>query len=184
MVHVKDFSVAGAFAYSGSTMKLRLALSTHGGGGSIAIPGATLDIIVVGPRGVYIKADEKSWQKLLAGSKPEAQLLANRWIKIPPSNSGVSAFAQLTYSNQFMRQLLAGAPSLTEESGSHSWAGHRVTVLTDRAGDVLDIAATGAPYLLRLVGTGSSAGSVVFSKFGSTSLPKAPPNATVLPGTK
>ncbi len=184
MLHAKDFYVSGNLAYSGATMQLRLAMSPHGGGGSIGVPGATLDIVVPGTKYVFIKADEKSWATLAPGNKGEAQLLANRWIKVPPSNTGFADFAKLTFSTQFVPQLLGGAPALTIAAGAHKWQGRPVTQLTDSTGDVLDIAATGAPYLLHLEGKGSSAGQMTFGQFGTVSLPKAPANAITLPGTK
>ena len=183
MLHVKDFYVSGSLGRSGATMQLHLAMSPHGGGGSIGVPGATLDIIVSGAKKVFIKADAKSWEQLTSGNKGEAQLLANRWIRVPASNVGFADFAKLTVSTQFIPQLLGGAPALTIAGGVHQWQGRPVTQLTDSAGDILDIAATGAPYLLRMVGNGGSAGQMTFSRFGTASLPNAPANAITLPGT-
>src|ERR1700722_1275520 len=102
MKHVKSFHVEGVIA----PLTMNLSLSATGGGGSITESGATLEIVVAKGT-VYIKADAKSWAKL-TGSKSIGNLVANKWIKAPASNSDFSDFADLTITTDFAGQVFSG----------------------------------------------------------------------------
>jgi hypothetical protein len=175
MVHVKSFHIEGTI----SPLTLNLSLSAKGGGGSISESGATLEIVVAN-KTIYIKADEKSWLKLTHEANV-AKAVANKWIKAPASNSDFADFADLTISKDFASQIFQGDTGLKVVPGTKQVNGSAAVELTDSEGDALYVAASGAPYVLRITGTGSSAGSLNFSDFGDAPIPAVPTNAISLP---
>jgi hypothetical protein len=181
MLGAKNFHTLGHFNDGGTLTSLNLSMSPSGGGGSVQLPGVTMDLVVAAHT-VYVKADEKSWLKL-TGSQPTAQLVADRWIKAPASNADFASFAQLTNSKTFITQLLSGQPKFSRLPNTGSWGGHKAVVLTDPQGDKLYIAEGTLPYLLHLQGQGrGSSGFVTFSDFGKAPMPPVPANAISLPG--
>jgi hypothetical protein len=177
MKNVKSFHVEGVIA----PLTMNLSLSATGGGGSITESGATLEIVVAKGT-VYIKADAKSWDKL-TGSKSIGNLVANKWIKAPASNSDFSDFADLTITKDFATQVFTGDKGLSVESRSKTIDGHSAVELTDGQGGSLYVAASGPSYVLRISGTGKSPGTLNFSDFGDAPLPAVPKNAISLPGS-
>jgi hypothetical protein len=175
MKTVKSFHVDGVVA----PLSMNLSLSATGGGGSITESGATLEIVVAKAT-VYIKADAKSWDKL-TGSKTVGNLVANKWIKAPASNSDFSDFADLTITTDFAKQVFSGDSGLSVVSTSTTINGRAAVELTDGHGGSLYVAATGPAYILRLSGTGTSKGTLNFSDFGDAPLPAVPKNAISLP---
>ena len=179
MSNASSFHVLGRVQAQG-TEAFNLSLSKTGGGGSVTVLGATMEIVVAKGT-LYIKANQKSWL-VLTKSKSTAQLVANRWIKIKATNSSFSDFASLTITKDFVSQFLGGGSSgLTKVPGTTNWDGHLAVVLTNSSGDKLYIADTGVPYILRVQGSGKS-GSLNFSDFNSAPMPPVPTNAISLPG--
>lgn len=178
MRDVKSFHVVGVEHINGTSFSL--SVSPKGGGGTVSVPGATLDL-VVSAGFVYIKADEQSWLKL-TGSQSTAQLVANRWIKAPVSNADFSGFADLTISGDFISGSVGVGTGLTKAPGTTTWDGTKAIVLSDQSGDKLYVAATGTPYILHVQAKGSE-GYLTFTDFGDAPIPAAPKNAIALPGT-
>jgi hypothetical protein len=180
MKGLKSFHVEGVF----STLTMDLSLSSKGGGGTITEGGATLHIVVA--KGwAYIKADEQSWLKLMgsAGSVAIAEELANKWIKVALSNADFADFADLTISGDFVKEVFNGHQSgLSVASGTTKINGQKAVQLSDGQGDFLYVANSAPHYILRVTGTGSSAGSLNFGDFGDAKLPSVPTNAISLPG--
>lgn len=180
MSNAKSFHVLGHIDFSGTAESLNLSLSRTGGGGTLEVSGATMQI-VVGKGTVYIKADAKSWLKLTK-SQSVAQLVADRWIRAPETNSDFASFAELTVTNRFVAALLSGAGKLTKVAGTSTVDGRAAVVLADSQGNKVYIAATGTPYLLRLQGGGgSSSGRLDFSDFGTAPMPSLPTHSITLP---
>jgi hypothetical protein len=181
MKDVKSFHVVGAVGSKASASSFSLSLSATGGGGDVSVPGATLKLVVAAGT-VYIRANEASWLKL-TGSRSTAELVANRWIKAPASNTDFSNFAALTITSDFVAEFFPGAGThLSKASGTVIWHKEKAILLTDPEGDSLYVAATGAPYVLYVQGK-SSQDSLTFSDFGDAQLPAVPANAITLPGT-
>lgn len=181
MLHVKDFHVQGDAVEGTAAITVDISLSHNGGGGTIAMPGVLMHIIVSG-KWAYVKADEKTWEKL-TGSKSLAQLVANRWIKAPKTSKDFADFVDLTVSDQFVAQLSSSltAGSVTKV-GTITWHGQKVVVLADRQGGKLYVADTGAPYIVYITGAKAhSSGSLTFSEFGTASLPAAPNRSISFP---
>jgi hypothetical protein len=182
MLEAKNFHTIGHFDDGGTLTSLNLTMSPGGGGGSVQLPGVTMEIVVAAHT-VYVKADEKSWLKL-TGSQPTAELVADRWIKAPASNADFSSFADLTNSKTFIAQVLSGQAKFSLLAAPARWGGYKAQVLTDPGGDRLYVAEGSTPYLLHIQGQGGgSSGYITFSDFGKAPMPSVPTNAISLPGT-
>jgi hypothetical protein len=178
MKNATSFHVQGTVHDQG-TESFNLSLSRTGGGGSVTVNGATLQIVVA-KNTLYIKADEESWYRL-TNSKSTAQLVANRWIKVPASSANFADFADLTIVKDFSSQFLTGVGKVSKLPGTVMFNGHKAFVITDSQADKLYIAATGTPYVLRVQGHGNT-GSLTFTEFGDAAMPATPTNAIPLPG--
>lgn len=178
-----DFLVTGRIVSSGSSMSLDLVMSVHGGGGTIGIPGATMDIIAAG-KDAYIKADVQTWLTLGAGTKKRASELARRWIRVPSTTNGFSYFTQLTYSNRFLKALFSGSAAFTKLNGAHRVHGEPIIVLASPRQGSIEVAARGKPYILRFASRSkdSSSGALNFSEFGTAHVPEPPAQYISLPG--
>ncbi len=181
MVQAKSFHVLGHADQQGTNISINVSMSPGRGGGSIKEPGVVMELVLA-KGSVYIKADEKSWLKL-TGSQATAELVANRWIEAPVTNTDFSSFADLADSRKFIGGL-TGQGHISKLSGTTTWKGHTTVVLVDATGSKLYIADTGAPYMLGVQDQGSAgAGSLDFTDFGDAPMPVVPTNALKLPGT-
>lgn len=181
MEHAKSFHVLGHETQGGTAISLNLSMSPGRGGGSIQLPGVTMEMVLAAGT-VYIKADEKSWLKL-TGSKATAGLVANRWIEAPVTNSDFSNFGQLADSRKFIGGL-TGQGKISKLSGTTTWEGQKAVVLVDATGNKLYIADTGAPYMLAIQDQGKGrTGSLKFTDFGDAPIPAVPTNAISLPSS-
>jgi hypothetical protein len=181
MLGAKSFHVRGDIDQGGEAISLNLSMSPSGGGGSVQLPGVTMQLVVAAHE-VYVKADEKSWLKLTR-SKSTAELVANRWIVAAASNPDFASFAELADSKTFMAQLTSGRPQFSKLPVTANWGGHKAIILTDNQGDRLYVVDGMPPYMLHLQGDGGgSSGYITFSDFGIAPLPSVPVNAITLPG--
>jgi len=181
MKHVKSFHVSGSDDQQGTVVSLNLSMSPGRGGGSIQLPGVTMELVLAAAT-VYIKADEKSWLKL-TGSKSTAALVANRWIDAPVTNSSFSSFGELADSTKFIGGL-TGQGKISRLPGTVTWDGRKTLVLVDATGSKLYIAGTGAPYMLDIQNKGSGeTGSLKFTDFGDAPMPAVPTHAFSLPSS-
>ncbi len=180
MLGAKNFHVRGVINDAGTATSLNLSMSPTGGGGSVQLPGVTMEIVVAAHE-VYIKADQKSWLKL-TGSQPTAELVADRWIKASASNADFSSFADLTDSKTFMAQLTSGWAEFSKLPATPNWGGHKSIILTDKQGDRVYVVDGPTPYMLHLQGQGGgSSGYMTFSDFASAPMPKVPADALSFP---
>jgi hypothetical protein len=182
MMGAKSFHVRGYIDQGGEAISLNLSMSPNGGGGTVQLPGVTMQLVVAAQK-VYVKADEKSWLKL-TGSKSTAELVANRWIEAPASNADFANFAQLADSKTFMAQLTSGNAKFSKVPATANWGGHKALVLKDNKGDRLYVADATKPYMLHLQGGGGgSSGYLTFSDFGTAPMPSVPANAISFPSS-
>lgn len=167
--------VAGTIHDAGQTIGVDLKVTGQGGGGTMTIQGARVDIIRSG-QSVYLRAPAAFYEKVGAG-KAAGQLLDGRWLKAPASTPDFRDLAQLTDLGQFVSQALK--PEGTVTKGAETTIdGQKAIELKDaKGGGSLYVAATGKPYPIEFKGTGSSSGSLKLSDWGSASAPKAPANA-------
>ncbi len=179
MKRAKSFHVTGHLDAGGTKELLNLSMSPSGGGGSVGLPGVTMQIIVMGTS-VYIKADEKSWLDL-THSQSTAALVAGRWIKAKRSNPDFRDFVNLTVSTSFIGQVTSGPATFSKLPATKVFDGRPAVVLTDNRGGKLYVADTGPAYFLYLQGSGQgSSGTMTFTDFGRAPMPAAPANAIPL----
>ncbi|HTT91000.1 MAG TPA: hypothetical protein VMF65_15705 [Acidimicrobiales bacterium] len=182
MLGAKNFHVVGSITQGGQDTTLNLTISPSGGGGSVGLPGVTMEIVVAG-HNVYVKADEKSWLKL-TGSKATAELVANRWIEAPASNADFADFAQLTDSKSFIDQVGSGKSQVSKFPVTARWGGRKAIILTDTEGDRLYVADGPTPYMLHIQGGSSGAsGYMTFTDFGTAPVPTIPVNPINFPNS-
>jgi hypothetical protein len=180
MEQISSFHVVGSVQSQGTTVTVNLSLGHGKGGGTIGLPGVTMDM-VLGGGFVYIKADKQSWLKL-TGSKSTAALVAGRWIKASVTSSDFGDFAQLADSKQFITGLKSQG-ALTRLPGTYTWDGHKSVVIEDSTHSELYIADTGTPYMLYLESPSKGkSGSITFADFGDAPIPAVPEKSITLPG--
>jgi hypothetical protein len=187
MSSVKDFHVSGRVAEGKQLIVLNMSMSKTGGGGSFQYNGATIEV-VVNRQYLYIKADAASWKILAANQvagQSVAQLLADKWLKVPVSNAQFSSFANFTFSTKFLPAITKGHNVELANHGLTTYGGRSAIELTDvQQNGRVYIAAASPHYLLGIVasGNGSSAGSIQFTDFGDAPMPATPTNAIAFPG--
>src|SRR5579875_17953 len=181
---VKDFHVSGRIVQGSQLVVLNLSMSKTGGGGSVQVKGATLEL-VDNQKYLYMKADAASWKIFSRGQAgaSAAQLLANKWLKVPVGNPSFSSFANFTFSDKFLAEMTAGKHRLVK-GGVTTYGGRPAVALTDtlRTGKIY-IALSSPHYLLGIAADNASGkGSVQFTDFGDAPMPATPLHAITLPG--
>jgi hypothetical protein len=170
--------IQGTIIKKAQRMSLNISSGNGSGGGIISTGPATINVIVVAPD-VYLNADAASWNTL-AKSTSAGQLLAGKWIQTTTTDENFGSFSKLLDPETLVQQITStgkitkgpvttfrGQPAIPLRDGAHN--------------GTLYVAATGQPYILGLVGSGSSKGStVIFSQYGTASIPSAPANPVSL----
>jgi hypothetical protein len=167
--------ISGTVKEDGKTMSLDL-VSGHGsGGGTIRRDGSTIRI-VVHPPNVYLKADAASWTKL-AGTPAAGQLLAGKWLQTTTDDSDFGSFAKLLDASALADGITS--TGAVTKGKTTTYRGKKAIPLVD--GDengTLYVAATGAPYILGVVGSGSKQGSEIrFTQYDTAKIPAEPSNS-------
>lgn len=186
MQGLKDFYVTGSIKEGAQTVSLQVALSAHGGGGTVSTQGATLNV-VANKKALYIKADKHSWQVMAGnatGSAAVVARLAGKWVKVPVTNASFGSFANFAFSTKFLGSVTAQKMTFTK-NGETTKEGRSAIVLKDSEGTNIYVAARSPHYLLGVAGTehgsDNASGKLKFSDFGSAALPATPVAALTLP---
>jgi hypothetical protein len=183
MLGATNFHVRGYIDQRGGPLSLNLSMSPNGGGGTIQLPGATVQV-VASAHEVFVKADEKSWLKL-TGSKATAELLANRWAEGAATDPNFTNLAALTNSKSFLAGLTSGPAKLSKLPVIAIWGGHEALILQDNRGDRLYVVDGTTPYMLHLQeGHGTASAYITFSDFGTAPMPFVPVKAIPFPAVK
>lgn len=163
--------IVGQVAESGSVTKFNLVAGHAQGGGTLTESGSTFDVVLHSPK-VYLKADKATWTKL--ENAAVAGLLANRWLQTTTANKEFVDLVQLVDIRGLISQLSPSGKLV--KGATTTFDGQSAIPLEDRgqAQGTLYVAATGAPYILGLVGSGADKGTLRFDKYGSAAVPKAP----------
>jgi hypothetical protein len=147
------------------------------GGGTIAIDGSPLDVIVDGGT-FFVKGDAGAWTKL-TGSTTQSQVLAGKWLKTDTGNPDFAPLAGLLTIPRLVTALGRGPiptkGSVTKEDG--------VAVLTLTTTDGTSyVATTGRPLLISSHGNGGSGGSgtLTYDQYNTAALPADPSGAVAL----
>jgi hypothetical protein len=175
---VSGYEAAGEVAVAGS--KVTFDFKVHGSdfAGSFVLDGSTIQVLAV--QGTfYIDAPEAALTTDFGISSVEAALLADRWLKVPSSES--ADFTDLTSVTDIAAQL-AHHGSLTA-GGTATIDGQQVVLVHDGSDSVLAVATSGPAYPVRITATGSSAGRADFSNWNGIAAVTAPPSPVSLPGS-
>lgn len=149
----------------------------QGATGSMTINGKKVDLIIVGGSG-YMKGDAAFWQQFggTAGAMI-AQLLQGKWLKFPVNNSQFHPIIAFSSAKAIFGQLKSGAGSQLTNDGATTYKGQSAVALNGGAKNgTLYVAATGTPYPVALVKTGSDGGTITFSAWNEPVTLTAPTN--------
>jgi hypothetical protein len=168
--------ISGTVTSGGKQTSLNIVSAQGSGGGTITTGGATISIVVVPPN-VYLKADNASWTKL-AGSAAAGQLLADKWLQTTTADQNFGSFAKLLDAGTLTQQITA--TGTVSKGGVTTFHGKQAVPLKSKKG-TLYVAAAGTPYILGIVGnTAKDGGQVLFTQYGSATVPSAPSDAVSL----
>jgi len=175
---VSGYEATGEVAVAGS--KVTFDFRVHGSdfAGSFVLDGSTIQVLAV--QGTfYIDAPEAALATDFGISSVEAELLADRWVEVPSSES--ADFTDLTSVTDIAAQL-AHHGSLTA-GGTATIDGQEVVLVHDGGDSVLAVATSGPAYPVRITATGSNAGRADFSNWNGIAPVTAPPSPISLPGS-
>jgi len=165
---------------SGEPMRITASLTDTGGClASIDDDGSGFQVIGTGDV-YYVKGDAAFWQAQGGSDDPDlAQALDGKWLKVPASleADGFDTFCDLTGLVSTMVGDSDGT-DLVSKGRPTLYAGAQVIPLTVQSSDgdsIVDVAATGEPYVLAEYAADDSTEYVAFSGFGKTLAITAPP---------
>jgi hypothetical protein len=167
--------VSGSIVSDGSPITLDMnLLAGKGGRGQLSESGLSFELTQIG-KTVYIKGSPAFYKKI--GGTAAAQLFQGKWLKAPASNSDFASLSQLTNLRQLVDQTLSNHGSSLTKIGTSMINGQKVVGITDKTKGTLYIAATGQPYPVQIVKTGSGGGKITFDRWNSSVTLAAPANA-------
>jgi hypothetical protein len=142
-----------------------------GAKGRLELGGLGIQIVAL-ERAFYLNGSAEFYRRL-AGSAAAA-LLHGKWLKAPAGSGNFASLAQLTNLNSLLESSLAGHGTLVKGQLT-TVEGHKAVSVRDagRSG-TLYVAATGAPYPLKLTHEG---GNVFFRNWNKPVTLTAPANA-------
>ena len=145
-----------------------------GAKGHIALEGLGIDVITV-ERAFYLNGST-AFYRHIAGSTA-AQLLQGKWLKAPAASGEFASLAQLTNLGKLIDSTLASHGKL-ESAGATTVSGRKAVGVKDATkGGTLYVAATGTPYPLEIVKTGSGSGRIAFDRWNRPVTITPPANA-------
>jgi hypothetical protein len=167
--------IAGSIVSGGKPISLNMELAAgKGGKGTIAQEGFSIQLIQV-EGNVYIDGSD-AFYKHVAGDTA-AQLFDGKWLKAPANSGELASLAQLTDLSKLLDTALASHGALSKGS-EETIDGQKAIGLKDTTkGGTLYVAATGSPYPLEIVKSGSGGGKVVFDNWNKPVTLKAPAGA-------
>lgn len=171
--------LSGNVNASGKQIVIDLAVSEgKGATGTVALNGASVQLIVIGTT-AYIKADGTALRALAgAQNAAAAAALAGHWLKIPIDNAKFAAIIGFSNPKALFDSLKSGADAQLKNDGAAMYQGQSVVALADGAKNgTLYVSATGTPYPVALVKTGSGGGTISFSEWNQPVSLSAPSGA-------
>jgi len=157
--------MGGNVSSNGQQIGIDLSVSKgKGATGSLTLGGQKVELVVVGSNG-YMKAGAAFWTQF-AGSAGGtiAQMLQSKWLKFPMNNAQFQPIVAFSSPKAIFDSLQSGADSGLKNKGTTTYKGQSVVALDDGAKNgTLYVSATGAPYPVALVKTGSGGGTITFS---------------------
>jgi hypothetical protein len=154
----QDVHVSGDVPQAVPAVRLDLRVRHGAGAGSVVLAGNSIQLIRIGDA-VYMKAGTKFWEQFGGKNPAVVQLLRDRWIKFPATDSRYAGLAGLLDEQQLMQKVLQPKGRVVKE-GTRDYRGQQVIVLRDTAdqqGGELYVATTGTPYPVAIVAPGKNA---------------------------
>jgi hypothetical protein len=148
-----------------------------GGQGEISLNGLTFHLVGLN-HFAYMQAPPAVWRKAGAPAAA-AHLLRGKWLRTPATGQ-LASIAKLTDIHQLFNQLLTEHEPHLKTGGTSRLAGRKVVAVLGGNGR-LYVAASGKPYPVRLIKTGSDAGQLSFDRFNQVTRLTAPTNTLDLP---
>jgi hypothetical protein len=171
--------VAGSISSNGSAITLDIHVTNgKGGKGELAEQGLSFQLVRVGDK-VYVKGSD-AFYKQVAGAAAAA-LLHDKWLQGSATTGQFAALAELTDIAKLFDAAL-GSPGKLENDGETTYKGQKVVAIKDASKKgTLYVAATGTPYPVAIVGSGSAhAGAVTFGNWNESVSVSAPKGAVDL----
>src|SRR5271166_3275118 len=176
--NASSVTITGLLRQGSQTVVLNL-ITAHGSGkGYISIGGQRLDIVKIGPK-TYLRGGAAFW-KSAAGSASAANLLANRWVT---QNSIGADFDSFLDVHQLLTTNGSVESGVLTKAGTGTVNGQAAIIIHGHQpgdpsnGGRLYVAAHGAPYVLRISGSGGgNAGQITFSNYNQPVHLSKPPN--------
>jgi hypothetical protein len=167
--------MTGELADSGHPVGLNVNVLRVGGlDGTIIENGVPLSLIGAGGK-IFIKATRPFLRELHASSV--CSVMCGKWVQMSGPEAG-----QLTGSlsmASLTRSLTSELPSF-RKAGTATVSGQQCVELKAADGSILDVAAHGTPYPLRVLPPDGTQGSVTFSQWDKVTSPSAPPSGDVI----
>ncbi len=148
-----------------------------GAKGSMTVGGAGVSLVVVGGK-AYIKASDAFYKEFAGASSAAAiQLLHGKWLVGSAASGQLKSLAAFTSVDQLFSQVVSSGGTLVNK-GETTYQGQKaVAIYSKTKNGTLYVAATGTPYPVALVGTGSDKGSIAFGDWNANVSITAPSGA-------
>lgn len=167
--------VTGSIISAGKPISLDMELvARKGAKGRVALEGVTIDLIAT-ESAFYLSGNGRFYSRV-AGAAAAAQL-RGKWLKAPAGSGDFSSLGELTDLGELVDSSLASHGEL-ENRGTVTVDGRSAIALADRSkGGTLYLAATGAPYPLRISRAGASPITITFDRWNQPVAIAAPAKA-------
>jgi hypothetical protein len=170
--------MSGNVTSNGAPIGLDLSvLNGKGATGSITLKGHKVDLLIADNYG-YMKADASFWSEFVRRNGATiGQLLAGKWLKFPVTDVDFQGIIAFSNPDAIFGSLQSGASSGLKNNGATTYQGQDVVALNDGSQNgTLYVSATGKPYPVALVKTGSSGGTIAFDNWNESVSLTAPSN--------
>jgi hypothetical protein len=169
-VHVSGSGFSGS-----QPIQVDLTLGSDGANGSLTLGGLEVEIIRA-EGNTYIRGSD-AFYKHYAGAAA-AQLLHDRWLKVPASSGQLKQLGTFTSTDGFFKTLSSGHGKLVN-LGLKTYKGQQVVAVHDaKKNATLYVAATGKPYPVAIVkAQGKNTGTLTFSQWNEPFSVSPPKNA-------
>jgi hypothetical protein len=171
--------MTGNLTSNGTPISIDLSVAKDKGAtGSMTLKGKKVDLLIVGSDG-YMKADSSFWAEFVPKNGAAiGQLLAGKWLKFRVNDARFQGIVGFSNPNAIFDSLQSGAGSNVKNNGATTYKGQNVVALNDGSQNgTFYVSATGTPYPVALVRTGSSSGEIAFNGWNQSVSLTAPTNA-------
>ncbi len=174
--HADSVHVVGNLTENGALAGLNLGLNRNGDmSGTVTEGGAPFQVIGLAGK-VYVKATPAFLREIGAPAGVCAAV-CGKWVELPAKQAS-QLTGDLSMTSMVAQFTARKLPKLAE-NGTSSVRGRPAYVLRTR-GSVLDVSSAGTPYPLKVVTSGQTRETVVYTQWNAVPLPSAPPAGQVL----